>query len=163
MSLHPDRGIDTGRSTATAPYNVEDLYGFLHGHWRFERKVHDTKLDQQGECVGEAHFNGENKGEVDALAYREEGDLKIGGIEISTQRDYRFAFPAPSMAEVRFADGRLFHLLDLTKGIVRVEHQCGDDTYHGLFRVLSDNSWLSVWRVLGPRKSQVITTRYLRP
>lgn len=162
MSQFGDRGLDTGRSSATAPFNVEDLFGFLHGTWRIERKVHDSKLDQEGECVGEASFTTSDIGPGDALAYREDGDLTMGAIETTIQPEYMYSFAAPSMAEVRFADGHLFHLLDLTKGIVRVEHQSGDDVYHGLIRVLSDQSWLSVWRVVGPSKSQVITTRYLR-
>lgn len=158
MSQFGDRGIDTGRSSATAPFNVEDLFHFLGGAWRFERKVHDGLLDQEGDCIGTAQFTPDG----DELNYREEGGLKMGDIETTTEREYLYSFPAPSMAEVRFPDGRFFHVLDLTKGIVRVEHQCGDDVYHGLFRVLSNQAWLSVWRVTGPRKSQVITTRYLR-
>jgi len=158
MSNHGDRGIDTGRSSATAPFHVEDLSNYLLGAWRFERKVHDSLLGQEGDCIGDAHFTPDGE----TLTYREEGELKMGDIETSTEREYLFGFPAPSMAEVRFPDGRFFHLLDLTKGIVRVEHQCGDDVYHGLFRVISPRAWLSVWRVQGPRKSQVITTHYLR-
>jgi len=158
MSQHGDRGLDTGRSSATAPHHVENLSGYLHGAWRFERKVHDSLLDQEGDCLGDASFSEDG----DKLLYREEGELKMGNIETSTEREYVYNFPASSMAEVRFPDGRFFHVLDLTKGIVRVEHQCGDDTYHGLYRVLSDRAWLSVWRVKGPRKSQVITTHYLR-
>jgi len=158
MSDHGDRGIDTGRSSATAPFNVEDLFEFLEGTWQFERKVHDSLLDQEGDCIGVAQFYADG----DNLNYREEGELKMGEIVTSTERDYIYMFPAPSIAEVRFTDGRLFHLLDLTKGIVRVEHECGDDTYQGLYRALGPNGWLVVWRIKGPRKSQVITTRYIR-
>lgn len=158
MSRHGDRGLDTGRSSATAPLHVEDLMGFLQGAWRFERQVHDSLLDQVGDCIGTAQFDVDGQG----LKYHEDGELSLGDIETTTERTYLYTFPAPSMAEVRFPDGRFFHLLDLTKGIVRVEHLCGDDTYHGLFRVLDERSWLSVWRVIGPRKSQVITTRFLR-
>lgn len=158
MSRFGDRGLDTGRSSATAPFHVEDLQAYLEGTWLIERKIHDGLLDQEGECTGTAQFvlNG------NTLNYREEGAFKMGEIETTIEREYLYTFPAPSMAEVRFPDGRFFHLLDLTKGIVRVDHDCGDDTYNGLFRVLGESAWLSVWRVQGPRKSQVITTRYSR-
>lgn len=158
MSQYGDRGLDTGRSTSAVPCRIENLQSFLHGPWRFERKVHDTLIDQQGDCLGDASFLADG----DKLIYREEGELKMGDIETNTEREYHYTFPAPSLAEVRFPDGRFFHVLDLTKGIVRVEHQCGEDTYHGLSRVLSDKAWLSVWRVTGPKKNQVITTHYLR-
>ena len=166
MSQNGDRGLDTGRfmgcSSANNPHNVEDLLGFFQGSWRLERKVNDSLLDQEGECAGDAHFTLTTHGGKQALNYREESDLNIADLQTLSVSEYLLAFSAPSMAEVRFPDGRFFHLLDLTKGIVRVDHQCGDDTYHGLFRVLSADSWLSVWRILGPQKSQVITTRYLR-
>lgn len=153
-----DRGIDTGRSTQGAPLNVEDLYGYLEGTWQFERKVHDTLLGQEGDCIGVAQFYANGN----TLNYEEEGELTMGEIVVSTERTYLYKFIAPSMAEVRFSDGRFFHVLDLTKGMVRVEHQCGEDTYHGVYRVVEPRVWLSVWRIIGPRKSQVITTRYLR-
>ncbi len=163
MSNHGDRGIDTGRGTVADPVNVDDLFQFLEGTWQFERKIHDSKLNQEGDCIGVAWFAAdEPHNGHDTLSYSEEGGDKIGDIETVIEREYRLAFPASSMAEVRFTDGRFFHVLDLTKGIVRVDHQCGDDTYHGVFRVLAPDVWLSVWRVMGAEKSQVITTRYLR-
>jgi len=154
----PDRGVRSPRSSANDPYRIEDLVEFLEGTWQFERKVHDALLDQEGDCIGVAQYTADGTN----LNYHEEGELTMGEIQTSTERDYIYMFPAPSMAEVRFSDGRLFHLLDLTKGIVRVEHKCVDDIYHGLYRVLGPDAWLAVWRVIGPRKSQVITTRYLR-
>jgi len=158
VSIPKDRGIHSGRSSAAAPFHVEDLFDYLEGTWQFDRKVHDALLDQEGDCIGVAQFYADGGN----LNYREEGELKMGAIETSTEREYIYMFPAPSMAEVRFPDGRLFHLLDLTKGIVRVEHKCGDDLYQGLYRVLGPEGWLAVWRITGPRKSQVITTRYIR-
>ncbi|MCW8915625.1 MAG: DUF6314 family protein [Magnetovibrio sp.] len=163
MSKFGDRGIDTGRGTVADPVNVDDLYQFLEGTWQFERKVHDSILNQEGDCIGVAWFSAdEPHNGQDTLAYREEGGLEMGEIKTAVDHEFRYAFPANSMAEVRFPDGRFYHVLDLTKGIVRVEHQCGDDTYHGIFRVLAPQAWLSVWRVMGPETSQVITTRYIR-
>lgn len=163
MSSHGDKGLDTGRSSGeAAPFHVEDLLGYLRGPWLFERKVFDGLRDEDGTCTGRAAFTPHSHNAVEALNYSELGELNLNGITVTTEREYIYSFPSPSQAEVRFTDGRFFHLLDLTKGMVRVEHVCGDDTYQGLFRILSDKAWLSVWRVKGPRKSQVITTHYLR-
>lgn len=159
-----ERGTDTGRSSATAPLNVQNLLGYLRGPWLFERKVFDSARDQEVTASGTANFIDELMNGQPGLRYREDGELDIDGVKVQTEREYIYGFLADGgVAEVRFADGRFFHVLDLSKGMVRVEHQCGDDHYQGLFRVLTDDAWLSVWRVDGPRKSQVITTHFIRP
>lgn len=157
-----ERGVETGRSSGTAPFHVHDLIEYLRGAWVFERKVFDGATEQEVTATGQARFVDELMNGAPGLRYREDGELDLNGVTLQTEREYIYGFPAHGVAEVRFADGRFFHMLDLSKGIVRVEHQCGDDTYHGLFRVLTDKAWLSVWRVDGPRKSQVITTHFLR-
>lgn len=162
MSVQDDKGIDAGRSSDAAPFHVEDLLGYMRGAWLFERKVFDGLRGDEATCTGRSVFTPHRHNGVEALNYAEQGELNLGDLTITTEREYIYAFPAPSQAEVRFTDGRFFHLLDLTKGMVRVEHVCGEDTYQGLFRILSEKAWLSVWRVTGPRKSQVITTHYLR-
>jgi len=158
MSQHGDRGVETGRSSASQPFRVEDLFGFLRGAWGFARKVHDSQLDKEGESTGEALFVPDG----DALNYSE-ADIK-GEEDISAvfPREFRYGFPAASMAEVRLSDGGFFHVLDLTKGMVRVDCENGIETYNGVFRIVSENAWLSVWRVTGPDTSQIITTHYLR-
>lgn len=162
MSQHGDRGVETGRSSGSAPFRVDDLLQYLRGGWLFERTVFDTLRNDKATAEGAARFADELMNNEPGLRYRETGELKLGGITLETEREYIYGFPAHGVAEVRFADGRFFHMLDLSKGMVRVEHQCGDDTYQGLFRVLTDKAWLSVWKVTGPRKDQVITTHYLR-
>lgn len=158
-----DRGVETGRFSGSAPLHIQELRSFLSGPWAFDRTVFDSLTKQDGKAKGVANFKAHTHNGADALQYAEEGELEIDGITVETEREYLYTFPAPSMAEVRFTDGRFFHVLDLTKGLVRVEHVCGEDTYQGLFRVLSEKAWLSVWRVTGPRKSQVITTHFIRP
>jgi hypothetical protein len=158
-----ERGVETGRSSASAPVQVNDLLGYLRGAWAFERKVFDSLRDETATATGQARFNDELMNGEPGLRYREEGELDLGDITLHTEREYIYGFLANGgVAEVRFPDGRFFHVLDLSKGMVRVEHQCGDDQYQGLFRVLTDKAWLSVWRVTGPRKSQVITTHFIR-
>ncbi|HEY9164313.1 MAG TPA: DUF6314 family protein [Magnetovibrio sp.] len=159
-----DRGVETGRSSGTAPIHVQDLIGYLRGLWLFERKVFDVMLNEEISANGTARYVDELMNGQPGLRYREDGELDLGNIVLQTEREYIYGFLADGgVAEVRFADGRFFHLLDLSKGMVRVEHQCGEDHYQGLFRVLTDQAWLSVWRVTGPRKSQVITTHFIRP
>lgn len=158
-----DRGVETGRSSQTAPFHVHDLLEYLRGPWMFERKVFDMHTGKEVTARGVANFLDELMNGKPGLRYREDGELDLGGMVLQTEREYIYGFPADSLAEVRFADGRFFHVLDLSKGIVRVDHACGDDRYQGLFRALTEIAWLSVWRVDGPRKSQVITTHYIRP
>ncbi len=159
MSNAGEKGVDADRFPANAvPTHIPDLHAYLGGPWRFERTVFDTLRDAEGSCLGEARFMPENAG----LRYRESGEMVFDEFTTVSEREYVYDFLAPGVAEVRFTDGQFFHILDLTKGIVRVEHQCKDDTYLGLYRAISDMAWLSVWRVTGPRKSQVITTHYLR-
>ena len=164
VNFPEDRGIDAGRSSGVAPLNVQDLLGFLRGPWLFERKVFDAIREEDATATGQARYTDELMNGQPGLRYREDGELDLGDISVQTEREYIYGFLADGgIAEVRFADGRFFHVLDLSKGMVRVEHQCGDDHYQGLFRVLTDKAWLSVWRVTGPRKSQVITTHFIRP
>lgn len=159
-----DRGVETGRSSGAAPVHVHDLIAYLRGPWLYERKVFDATAEQEVTASGKVQFADELTNGQPGLRYREDGEMEIDGIAVQTEREYIYGFLADGgVAEVRFADGRFFHVLDLSKGMVRVEHQCGDDTYQGLFRVLTDQAWLSVWRVTGPRKSQVITTHFIRP
>jgi len=159
-----DRGVETGRSSGAAPINVHDLIGYLRGPWLFERKVFDAIREQEATANGTARFTDELMNAKPGLRYREDGEMDLGELTVQTEREYIYGFLADGgVAEVRFADGRFFHVLDLSKGMVRVEHQCGDDLYQGVFRVLTEQAWLSVWRVTGPKKSQVITTHFIRP
>ncbi len=79
------------------------------------------------------------------------------------QRTLRF-LPGdpPGTADVRFADGRPFHGLDLTTGRHVAEHPCAADLYRGEFTVLDAGRWRTVWRVGGPAKDLEITTGYVR-
>jgi len=97
-------------------------------------------------------------------AYRtkSEGTLSLGGDCFPVSRCYRYRFPAPHIAEVRFDHGGLFHPLDFSKGAWAAAHPCGRDFYRGRFRVLAPESWVATWYVTGPRKNQVLRSRYRR-
>lgn len=139
-------------------YEISDLKSFLQGEWSIERRLDDRRAGQVGRLAGAAAFTPEGAG----LLYREEGRLSIGGYEGPALQTYRYAFPAPRRATVRFADGRFFHDLDLSAGGWRCSHLCGDDRYEGEFSLLEPGCWRVVWTVTGPRKDLVLDSHYRR-
>ncbi len=88
--------------------------------------------------------------------------LVLGAFTGPAERVYRDGFPAPGRAEVAFEDGRPFHDLDLSHGRWSVAHRCRDDLYRGSFEIEGRDRWTVVWRVSGPRKDQVLRSRYDR-
>ena len=69
---------------------------------------------------------------------------------------------APGTADVRFADDRPFHDLDLTTGRWHPDHPCVADLYRGEFAVNDEDHWRTTWRVSGPAKDQLLVTDYTR-
>lgn len=148
---------------ATTRYTgITDLRAFLEGRWNLEREIDDKRLGQHGTLKGEAAFTPEGEG----LLYRERGLLSLDGHEGEAYQIYRYDFPTPRHAVVCFQDGRLFHDLDLSGGRCTAEHRCGDDLYQGRFLVAEASTgpsiWESAWRVTGPRKNLLLTSRYRR-
>lgn len=145
--------------TRAALYRVADLRAYLTGAWRISRTLEDRRRGAHGRFEGEAVFA---PGAAGALAYREEGRLALGGFATLAHRRYLYAFPAPILAEVRFADGRPFHELHLGDGRWTAEHLCGADLYRGTFRALGPDQWAADWEITGPRKDQVLRGRFTR-
>jgi hypothetical protein len=139
-------------------YAVADLRAFLAGAWRLTRRLDDRGAGVSGVLDGEARFDADGAG----LAYREDGDLRMAAYEGRVWRCYRYGFPAPHRAEVYFADGRAFHVLDLSRGHWTAEHACGADLYRGAFRVDGPDTWRATWRVRGPRKDLILRGVYRR-
>ena len=137
---------------------ILDLKAFLRGDWRLTRTLEDRRAGQCGRLDGRAVFAPAGAG----LVYRERGVLRLGAFTGPAERVTRYGFPAPARAEVAFEDGRPFHDLDLSHGRWSVAHRCRDDLYHGSFEVEGRDRWTAVWRVLGPRKDQVLRGRYDR-
>jgi hypothetical protein len=98
---------------------------------------------------------------ADGLSFDEEGILSFAGHRGPAMQRYRFE-PCGSVVTVRFADGRLFHRIDLATGKAAASHECAPDVYEGRYRVLGPDQWLVTWRVSGPRKRQVIASRFCR-
>ncbi len=111
-----------------------------------------------GRLSGTACFTG-TRG---ALHYREEGVLAADGYIGPAERQYWFRLESPTEASVEFEDGRLFHRVDLASGIALVRHECPPDSYSGRYVVAGPHDWRLSWRVHGPRKRLVISTRFSR-
>ena len=128
----------------------------LRGRWRVERTLRDAEL-------GEGRFRGsaaiEPRGGV--LAWIEEGRLTLGGYDGPARRELLLE-PDGAAWQVRFADGRPFHALDLRDGACAVEHLCSADRYDGEFRLDGPDAFEVRWRVRGPAKAQELRARYER-
>lgn len=139
---------------------VPDVLTYLAGSWRVERSVRDLVSGAVGEFSGTTVFGPHEGG---GLLHHESGTFVWQGVPRPAERTLRFLpGTARGTADVRFADGRPFHDLDLTSGRHIVDHPCSADLYRGEFSVLDEDHWRTVWRVCGPAKDLVLTTDYAR-
>ena len=139
---------------------VADVLAHLAGRWRVQRDVRDLAGDDAGRFAGIAVFTALAGG---GLLYEESGTFTWRGAARPATRTLRFLpGPGPGTADVRFADGRPFHALDLTSGRYTAAHPCAADLYRGEFTVRDADHWRTVWRVGGPAKDLVLTTDYMR-
>ncbi|GAA3553732.1 DUF6314 family protein [Streptomyces osmaniensis] len=159
---------------------VPDALAYLAGGWRAERSVRDLASGDEGEFSGTTVFEpledgeppqglrqepppGLPQGAPRGLLHRESGTFVWRGVPRPAERTLRF-LPGSSRGtvDVRFADGRPFHDLDLSSGRHVADHPCSADLYRGEFTVRDADHWRSVWRVRGPAKDLVLTTDYAR-
>jgi hypothetical protein len=140
---------------------VPEVLAFLAGSWRVERSVRDLASGDEGRFDGTTVFGPLEGG---ALLHRESGTFVWQGVARPAERTLRFLPGAAGAgtADVRFADGRPFHDLDLTTGRWVADHPCAADLYRGEFTVRDPDHWRTVWRVRGPAKDLVLTTDYAR-
>ncbi|MFI9344436.1 DUF6314 family protein [Streptomyces sp. NPDC052773] len=140
---------------------VPEVLAFLAGSWRVERSVRDLASGDEGRFDGTTVFGPLEGG---ALLHRESGTFVWQGVARPAERTLRFLPGAAGAgtADVRFADGRPFHDLDLTTGRWVADHPCAADLYRGEFTVREPDHWRTVWRVRGPAKDLVLTTDYAR-
>ncbi|MCX5266653.1 DUF6314 family protein [Streptomyces sp. NBC_00199] len=151
---------------------VPDVLAYLAGSWRVERSVRDLAGGGEGRFEGVTAFGaphrdgpGEDGGPPPdgALLHEESGTFVWLGVARPAVRTLRFLpGPRPGTADVRFADGRPFHDLDLTTGRHVTEHPCSADLYRGEFTVSDADRWRTVWRVAGPAKDLLLITDYAR-
>ncbi|MGW2570138.1 DUF6314 family protein [Streptomyces sp. NPDC001537] len=139
---------------------VADVLAHLAGRWHVQRSVRDLASGDEGRFEGTALFSPLPEG---GLLHEESGMFSWQGVARPAERTLRF-LPggSPGTADVRFADGRPFHQLDLTAGHHVADHPCAADLYRGEFTVRDADHWRTVWRVGGPAKDLVLTTDYVR-
>ncbi|MFI1355618.1 DUF6314 family protein [Streptomyces sp. NPDC020898] len=139
---------------------VADALLYLAGSWRVTRTVRDLASTDEGTFTGTTTFSPLHG---DGLLHHESGTFVWQGTARPAERTLRFLpGSAPGTADVRFADDRPFHDLDLTTGRWVTDHPCAADLYRGEFTVLDADRWRTVWRVGGPAKNLVLTTGYAR-
>ncbi|GGT18974.1 DUF6314 family protein [Streptomyces chromofuscus] len=139
---------------------VPDALAYLAGRWRVARSVRDLASGDEGRFDGTTVFGPLEGG---GLLHEEGGTFVWRGVARPAERTLLFLpGPARGTADVRFADGRPFHDLDLTTGRHVADHPCSADLYRGEFTVRDADHWRTVWRVRGPAKELVLTTDYGR-
>lgn len=138
---------------------MPDIGQFLLGAWRLTRLGWDGVTARSMRLRGTARVSNCAAG----LLLEERGILTVGAHVGEATRRTLFHIVGDSVATACFEDGRPFHRLDLATGMAPVRHDCPPDRYEGRYRVLTPACWLLSWRVTGPRKNQVITSRFTRP
>lgn len=138
---------------------VPDVLAFLRGTWRVKRVVRDLASGETGTFAGTTAFLPDPAG---GLRHEEAGTFTWRGETRPAERTLRFLPGPDGTADVRFADGRPFHHLDLTAGRHLADHPCSADLYRGEFTVRDADHWRTVWRVRGPAKDLELTTGYAR-
>ena len=134
-----------------------ELAAWLPGEWTVTRVINDGA----GRFEGRASF-APAPGPPVSMIWHERGRLQLGAHDGPAERTLRLEPAAHGAWEVRFADGRPFHPLDLATGSDDVTHLCGADTYHGRYAVQGPDRFTVTWRVTGPHKDDLIETRYDR-
>ncbi|MFE7935419.1 DUF6314 family protein [Streptomyces sp. NPDC057456] len=139
---------------------VPDALAYLLGSWRVARSVRDRASGAEGRFTGVKVFGALDEG---GLLHEESGTFVWLGVPRPAERTLRFLpGPTPGTADVRFADDRPFHDLDLRAGRHIADHPCSADLYRGEFTVRDADHWRTVWRVAGPAKDLSLTTDYAR-
>ncbi|MBE0010769.1 MULTISPECIES: DUF6314 family protein [unclassified Arthrobacter] len=136
------------------------LLDHLRGTWSVERTLQDHTSGLTGVFTGIATFADDD----DALRHRECGSLAwAGALPTKATRELLWrATRSAAAAEVFFADGRFFHVLDLTDGRDTPAHPCAPDHYLGSFVLLDHDRWRYTWRVSGPAKDLTLDTHLTR-
>lgn len=141
---------------------VGDVLAYLAGSWHVERSVRDLASGASGAFEGTTVFGPLDDGGP-GLLHHESGTFVWQGVARPAERTLRFLpGDGASRADVRFADGRPFHDLDLATGRYVADHPCSADLYRGEFTVYDADRWRTVWRVGGPAKDLILTTDYSR-
>jgi Family of unknown function (DUF6314) len=139
---------------------VPDTLAFLRGRWRLERRLDDHRSGVRGTFTGEAEFAA--TGDPAVLCYVEQGVLRFGAHTGPARRALLLRALPDGTADVRFADGREFYVLDLRSGQWTARHACGSDTYVVSHLVRAQGRVEERWHVTGPSKAYDTVTELRR-
>lgn len=145
-------------------FAVADLRSYLLGHWRLKRILRDRGSGAEGALTGSVLFTADD----DGLHQREEGTMVWSTSTGSThtglaRRDYLLRPAGESGAmDVLFADGKLFHLLNLSAGSWSSGHWCAPDDYRVRYTARSPDRLDFEWEVSGPAKNQLLRSSLFR-
>lgn len=138
---------------------VPEALTYLSGRWRVTRTVRDLASGDLGRFEGTTLFSPLEGG---GLLHQESGTFTWQGVPRPAERTLRFLPRPGGTVDVRFADGRPFHDLDLSTGRYVADHPCAADLYRGEFTVHDEDHWRTLWRVRGPAKDLELDTGYIR-
>lgn len=128
----------------------------LEGRWRLDRRIEDRRAGLTGHLVGEAVWRRDG----DIWRQEETGLLRYGaGAPMRADRVYLWRAEGGGFA-VFFDDGRPFHRW--APGAPAARHHCAPDVYDVAYDLRAWPVWTQTWRVTGPRKDAVITSRFSR-
>ena len=129
------------------------------GTWRLERQIDDRLTGAPLYFSGVAVLSPGG----DGLLYHEQGALRpTGGQVMQSSRSYRWRAVDGRIA-VDFDDRRPFHEFDPVARIAEAQHWCDPDDYTVRYDLADWPLWQTHWRVRGPRKDYLMTSRYFRP
>jgi hypothetical protein len=126
----------------------------LEGTWRLSRRIEDLRAGLTGRFRGTSRWHPDGHG----LRQEEDGILDYGqAAPMQATRVYLWRQDGADLA-VFFEDGRPFHRLSAQDPTDR--HLCDPDTYDVRYAFDHWPDWTQHWRINGPRKDALITSRF---
>lgn len=133
--------------------NSASLKKWLVGQWALQRTVLHHNNQYQFHMNGSVTFSPLG----DDLIYQESGQTLSQNYQGDFYQTYIFKFSKDSI-QICFADGKSFHFLNFKQNSCTATHQCKNDHYTGMFKIIDDNTLHIHWKIMGPRKDQEISS-----
>jgi hypothetical protein len=131
------------------------LWAF-EGRWRLDRRIEHASGQGNATFAGEARFTRSGQ----TLIHDEAGVLTIEGAGQGMQALRRYLWRAEKgWIAISFDDGRPFHAFPVGVADPEATHLCTPDRYEVRYDFAGWPDWTAVWRVTGPRKDYVTTSR----
>ena len=142
---------------------MKRIYNDFLGNWRIKRQIKDFLTQQTGTFLGEATIIARDK---DWL-YFETGTLNFNNqTPLKSERRYLWS-PTAAGFDIHFDNGQFFHHFNIPSGAdgkksSKAHHWCDPDDYNVQYDLRRFPEWSSKWRVIGPRKSYKMISKYMR-